>query len=151
MNYTDFLDYKKRKTNEIFNKYVFYALTDYSLQEELDKRNSNINIKEKKNLDKLISLGASGFVLKKDKNAFEKALDTIGKIKDNLIRDKEKGIDFCCEMFIYELNNHEYSYTNDIDDTLANMGLTRDKIARTPNLKKGLRKALKDIRETDVI
>jgi hypothetical protein len=46
-------------------------------------------------------------------------------------------------MFVYELGNHEYSYTGDIDETLDALGFTIEDIKNDERLEKGLLLAMK--------
>ena len=46
-------------------------------------------------------------------------------------------------MFKYELDNHEYGYTGDAEDTIEALGLTWDEINSNENLLNGFKKACK--------
>lgn len=48
-------------------------------------------------------------------------------------------------MFLYELANHEFAYTYDVEDTLNSLHLTPDDINNNPALKNGLDLAVKEI------
>ena len=45
-------------------------------------------------------------------------------------------------MFNYELANHEYSYTGDLDDTLDALGLTIEEINADPRMADALKRAI---------
>ena len=49
------------------------------------------------------------------------------------------------QVFFYELNNHEFGYTMEEDDTLISLGYTQEDIENNPKLLLGLTKAKKDI------
>lgn len=96
----------------------------------------------------------AGAVLCLGKQALIKATDkdfVIGTFKR--IHDEEQaaikadttGEGFIYQMFVYELNNHEFSYTADVDETLEELKLTREDIKKDPALKHGLLKAMEDI------
>lgn len=55
------------------------------------------------------------------------------------------GTGFIYEMFYYELSNHEFDYTRELDDTLYALGYTLDDIKTNLKLKTGLEKAIKRI------
>ena len=55
------------------------------------------------------------------------------------------GDGFVREMFVYELDNHEYGYTMDTEDTLDALGYTADEILGNPRLKRGIEKAVTEI------
>ena len=49
------------------------------------------------------------------------------------------------EMFLDELDNHEYGYTRDTEDTLYALGYTADEVLGNPRLKRGIEKAVTEI------
>jgi len=55
----------------------------------------------------------------------------------------EAGNGFVFDMFNYELTNHEYGYTHEVDDTLEALNLTAKGIKNNPKLFSGLQKACK--------
>lgn len=55
------------------------------------------------------------------------------------------GTNFIYEMFYYELCNHEFDYTRELDDTLYSLGYTLKDIQTNPKLKNGLKKAMNTI------
>ena len=50
-------------------------------------------------------------------------------------------------MFKYELRNHEYNITHDLEDTLKSLNITGEEIELKENLKQGLLKAIKEYEE----
>ena len=48
-------------------------------------------------------------------------------------------------MFLYELDNHEYGYTMDTEETLDALGYTAKEILGDPRLKRGIEKAVTEI------
>ena len=63
----------------------------------------------------------------------------------------EDGTGFLYQMFKYELDNHEYGYTGDFEDTLDSLGLTWEEVAASPRLLKALDKASAEIRKREVL
>ena len=57
----------------------------------------------------------------------------------------QTGDGFIYEMFLYELDNHEYGCTRDTEDTLCALGYTADEILGNPRLKRGIEKAITEI------
>ena len=55
------------------------------------------------------------------------------------------GEGFIYEMFLYELDNHEYGYTRDTEDTLDALGYTAEQVLNDPRLKRGIEKAVTEI------
>ena len=57
------------------------------------------------------------------------------------------GEGFIKDMFLYELENHEYSYTGTVEDALESLGLTYENVAEDPRLARGLDLAEQEILE----
>lgn len=49
-------------------------------------------------------------------------------------------------MFVWEMENHEYSYTGDLEPTLDALGLTLGQVANDPKLSHGLKLARRKLR-----
>ena len=49
-------------------------------------------------------------------------------------------------MFNYELANHEYCITLDVEETIQSIGLTLKEVRENENLRLGLKKAIKEQR-----
>lgn len=65
------------------------------------------------------------------------------------IADDETGEGFIFEMFLYELDNHEYGYTGETEGALDALGYTADEVLENPKLKRGLGKAVQFIRDRE--
>ena len=61
------------------------------------------------------------------------------------IAEDQTGEGFIYEMFLCELDNHEYNYTRDTGDTLDALGYTAKEVIDNPRLKRGLEKAITKI------
>ena len=119
-----------------------FAFSDKQFKEMMEK----FGLKET-DTDKIYSIGAGGYIRKSDSNAFDEMFKRHRKeIEDEIEKDK-KGTGFIYSMFRYELANHEYCITYDIERTLDALGLTLDEINKKENLLNGLRKALKEYRD----
>ena len=66
------------------------------------------------------------------------------ELRDAIAED-ETGEGFIYEMFLDELDNHEYGYTRDTEDTLYALGYTADEVLGNPRLKRGIEKAVTEI------
>lgn len=55
------------------------------------------------------------------------------------------GYGYIKDMFVSELENHEYSYTHDLDETLNALELTREQVFNSPTLSHGLELAKKEV------
>ena len=58
------------------------------------------------------------------------------------INNDKDGSGYVYQMFKYELANHEYCISYDLEPTLNALGLTEKQVFENPKLLKGLKKAL---------
>lgn len=100
---------------------------------------------EEKDTDKILSIGGGGFIRKTDLEEYNKMWDEIRKENKDLIEQDKTGDGYIKDMFVSELENHEYGYTYELDDTLDALELTREQIANSPSLSHGLELAKKEI------
>lgn len=92
--------------------------------------------------DKVYKLGdTGGFYRKEDAEKLHEMFDRHQREMGAAIGQDATGDGFICDMFNYELANHEYSYTHEIDDTLDALDLTIEEVNNDPRLLHGLRKA----------
>lgn len=135
----------KEKQQEEFNKFPLGAAFG---NEQFKEMMEKWGLKEK-DTDKIISLGAGAFIRKADKEAF---LDLnrrhTAQLKEAIAAD-ETGEGFIYQMFYYELANHEYGYTGDLEDTLDALGYTAEEINADERLLRGLNKAADEIMAHD--
>jgi hypothetical protein len=89
--------------------------------------------------DKIYSIGGGGYVRKSDAEAMHKMFER-HELERKMAR--KHGDDYLFEMFNYELGNHEYSYTQDLTDTLEALGLTIDEINADPRMADALKRAI---------
>lgn len=102
-----------------------------------------------KDTDKIVSIDGGGFLRKTDIEEYNKMWTEIRKEHKDLIEQDKTGEGYIKDMFIYELENHEYGYTYELDDTLDALELTREQIANSPSLCHGLELARKEILKKD--
>jgi hypothetical protein len=89
--------------------------------------------------DKIYSIGGGGYIRKSDSEAMHKMFERHA-LERKMAR--KHGDDYLFEMFNYELANHEYSYTQDLTDTLEALGLTMDEINADPRMADALKRAI---------
>lgn len=122
----------KNKLQKEFDEFPFgFAFSN----EQFEKMKEELGVKEN---NELISIGAGGYIRKSD----EKALDDLinGKelrMKEAIDQDKT-GEGFIKDMFLYELANHEYCITYELEDTLNALDLTYEDIMNDDRLRLGL-------------
>lgn len=100
-------------------------------------------------LKKVASLCAGTFIQKKDVPTLKEMSARHKKELEDAIAADYTGDGFIYQMFLYELNNHEYGYTGDTEETLDALGYTADDILADTRLTRGLEKAARVIRNHD--
>jgi len=120
---------KKQIEKKINNFNNFFAFNEEQLNEGLKKLNC-----EKKDL---ISFGYGEFINKKDKEDYIKMWKEIKQMEKEFLNEDKNLFEALC----YELNNHEYAYTNELEPTLDCLNLTYEKL--TDNQKEILEQAIK--------
>lgn len=99
--------------------------------------------------DKILSIGAGCFIRKSDKEAYHEMVVRQNTELDAAIAEDKTGEGFIYQMFLYELANHEYGYTLDMDSTLNALGYTPEAINADERLLNGLSKAARKIRGSE--
>ena len=103
--------------------------------EQFEKMKEELGVKED---SELLSIGAGGFIRKIDKEAFHELFNNKAKRIDEAIAEDKTGEGFIKDMFLYELANHEYCITYDLEDTLYALDLTYDEVMNDERLLRGL-------------
>ena len=94
----------------------------------------------------ILSIGAGGYVRKADRDALHDMFRRHDAERRAAVDADETGEGFVRDMFLYELDNHEYSYTWDLEPALDALGLTLEEVQAGPKLKHGLELARRVIR-----
>ncbi|MCR4752029.1 MAG: hypothetical protein K5852_07010 [Eubacterium sp.] len=85
----------------------------------------------------IASVGAGVFILKKDAADLKQMMSRHKDELEAAIAADHDGCGFIKDMFIYELQNHEYPYTGDPEDALEACGLTYHQVMQDERLRKG--------------
>lgn len=95
--------------------------------------------------DKIYRLGGTGMFYRKEDSRliFDTLEQNEREMQEAIAADKD-GTGFIRDMFRYELANHEYCITFDLEPTLDALGLTADEVNASPALLNGLRLAKRD-------
>ena len=104
----------------------------------------NISEEEARN-GAICGIGGGGFCRAEDHNNVIATFKRIQEEEAAAIAADQDGTGYIYEMFLYELINHEYSYTGDVDETLDALNITWEDMADNEALLNGLNKALKTI------
>ena len=89
----------------------------------------------------ITSIGAGGFIRKADLAHFHDTMESLEIEAQAAIDADTDGTGFIKDMFLYELANHEYCITYDLEPTLDALNLTEDQVLENPKLMKGLKLA----------
>ncbi len=138
---TNKYDEVKEKHQKIVNEFPMkFAFSD----EQFNQGMKELGL-DPKDTDKVVSIGGGGFIRKSDAKKFGDMWDSLRKEHNDLINADKTGEGYIKDMFVSELENHEYGYTYELDDTLDALELTREQIANSPTLKHGLELARKEV------
>ena len=116
-----YAELRQRQRQEVNALPIGFAFSDRQFEEMM----RGWGLDPEKDLDKIYKAGNTGGFFKKS--------------------DAQTGEGFIYEMFLDELDNHEYGYTRDTEDTLYALGYTADEVLGNPRLKRGIEKAVTEI------
>lgn len=118
-------------------------------QKQFDEMMQKWGLDPDADTDKIYSIGGGGYIQKKDAGILHKTMDDLDVEMKAAINADETGKGFIYEMFLDELENHEYSYTYDISDTLDALGYTLDEVKADQRLIKGLAMAMETVEKSN--
>lgn len=95
--------------------------------------------------DKIYKVPGGGFYRREDGSRLKTMMDRFDQELHEAVAGDKTGDGFIYEMFLYELNVHEYGYTMDTEDTLDALGYTVEEVLGNPRLKRGIEKAVTEI------
>ena len=133
-----YTEMKERHSVEVNAFPMFFAFNNQSFYEGMQKLGLYA-------AEQVCSIGYGGYIRKTDKDKYIELLRNHRKELETAISEDKTGNSFIYEMFLYELSNHEYSFTLDYEDTLNALGFTYDDLEKHPNLKHGITKAAKKL------
>lgn len=113
-SYNTMKDKHAKELNEFHG--LFFAFNNKQLEDGLTK----FNITKKD----ILSIGAGGFLLKTQEQAFDDLFKRHNQERKNRLKDQKMLLD----ALAYELRNHEYCITYDVADALDSLGLKREDI-----------------------
>ncbi len=116
-------------------------------QKQFDEMMRGWGLDPEKDTDKIYSIGYGGYVQKKDAELLHQTRERHDAEMAAAIAEDKTGESFIYEMFLCELDNHEYGYTRDAEDTLDALGYTAEEVLGNPKLKRGIEKAINEIYE----
>lgn len=132
--YAELKEDHQKRVDSFLGKYAFFAFSNDQFEEGMEKL--GLTAGKEKDLVRLGSTG--GFLLKAKAKDYRELAEAIQQETQAAIDNPETGAQFATDMFLYELANHEYSYTKDTADTLDALGYTQEDIDNSPVLKRAL-------------
>ena len=133
-----YAEMRKRQQEEVNALPIGFAFGNRQFEEMM----RGWGLDPEKDLDKIYRLGnTGGFYKIADKQIIR---DTFSRHEEELraaIEEGKTGEGFIYEMFLCELNDHEYGYTMDTEETLTALGYTTDEVLADARLRRGLEKA----------
>lgn len=134
----------RQRQQEEFNALPLgFAFGNKQFEEMMERW--GLNAHKQADLDKIYSIGYGGYIQKKDADLLHKTRARHDAEMQAAIAEDTTGEGFIYEMFLYELDNHEYGYTRDTEDTLDALGYTAAEVLGDPRLKRGIEKAVTEI------
>lgn len=129
-----YFDMKARHEKEI-NEFPFgFAFSNEQFKEMMEKWGLTEN-----DTDKILSIGMGGFIRKIDKEAMHDLFKRHKEEKEKVLSNDK----FLQEAIEYELGNHEYIITYDLEPTLSALGYSID-VLQDERFKNILEKAKKN-------
>ena len=92
----------------------------------------------------IVSIGNGGYMRKEEAPLLDKTFEAIDAEMKAAIEADTDGTGFIKDMFLYELANHEYCITYDLEPTLDACGLTEAEVLNNTRLLNGLKLATKE-------
>lgn len=136
----NYINLKNKQQQEVNDFPMFFAFNDKQFAEGMAK----LGLKPE-DTDKIYRLDyTGGFYRRSDGKAFRDMIDRHAQEMAAAIEGDKDGTGFIYEMFRYELANHEYCITYDLEPTLDACGMTYDEVQNNPALMTGLKKAIQD-------
>lgn len=131
---------REKHQKEVNDFPIGFAFSEQQFEEQMKKLGLEPN-----QTNEVVSIGNGGFIKKKDIENFEAMFERHSKEMEEAIANDKTGEGFIKEMFQFELVNHEYDYTHELDDTIEALDLTKEKIRNNKALKNGLLLAINTI------
>lgn len=92
--------------------------------------------------DKIVCVVGGAFIQKKDLNLYYEVTNRHDEEMKAAIAADKTGDGFIYQMFLAELQNHEFSYTGDSEETLDALGYTMEDVTSDDKLSHGFNKAI---------
>lgn len=131
-----YAEMKKRQQERVNALPLMFAFSQQQFNEGMAKLGL-----EPSDTHLITSIGAGGFIRKADVPLFNETMEALSIEAQAAIDEDMDGTGFIKDMFLYELANHEYCITYDLEPTLDALNLTEDQVLSNPRLLHGLKLA----------
>jgi hypothetical protein len=135
-----YADLKQRQQQEFSAFPMQFAFSDSQFAEGM----AALGL-EPTDTDKIYKAPGGGFYRREDGPRLYDMMGRFDRELQEAIAGDQIGDGFIYEMFLYELDNHEYGYTMDTEATLDALGYTTEEVLGDPRLKRGIEKAVTEI------
>ena len=135
-----YADLKQRQQQEFSAFPMQFAFSDSQFAEGM----AALGLKPT-DTDKIYKAPGGGFYRREDGPRLYDMMERFDQELQEAIASDKTGNSFIYEMFLYELGNHEYDVTLDLDETLDALDYTMDAIQADPRLCHGLERARLEI------
>lgn len=133
----EYMELQSRQQMEFNELPLGFAFSDEQFKEMMEGWGLTIS-----DTDKIVRVAGGAFIQKRDLDSYHEISKRFDKeLKEAIAADKT-GDGFIYQMFLTELENHEYSYTGDAADALYELGYTIDEIYADDLLRHGFEKAI---------
>ena len=140
----EYIELVKRQQEEINALPLGFAYGDEQFKQMMGEWGLTVN-----DTDKIVRVAGGAFVQKKDLDLYHEVVNRHHEELEAAIVADKTGDGFIYQMFLTELQNHEYSYTGDSEETLDALGYTIDDIYGNIRLLHGFKKATMHIAAED--
>ena len=132
---------QQKEVNAFLSAHAFFAFSP----DQYDKGLQKFSIAKEDAPTLLCSIGAGGFMLKDKYNDYVALAEKVYQERQAAIQDPDTGYQFALGMFTDELENHEFSYTQELTETLDCLGYTLKDIIADQTLSDALLQAIQNI------
>lgn len=134
---------RERQQQEVNSFPLGFAFGNKQFEEMMEKW--GLDAKKDSDLAQVASLFGGAYILKKDVPAYKDMCRRHHEEIAAAVAEDKTGEGFVYQMFLQELNNHEFGYTGDTSDALEALGYTAEQVLGDPKLKRGIEKAVTEI------
>jgi hypothetical protein len=137
-----YINLKNKQQKEIDDFPFFFAFNRKQFAEGMAKFGLSPD-----ETDKVCALhNTGGFYLRTDEPKLHEMGERHARELKEAIEADSDGEGFVCEMFLYELDNHEFSCHGYYSGAFDSLGFTADDVENSEILKRGLEKAVAEIK-----